>query len=172
MVDGPESPLLEDTVAGAVDYRGLPAKRSTSGGWSSSYFIIGKHGKMIYFLAQFSVWFFDGFKKRLYICRYWSGGEISLLWHRGEPRKLFDWATTTVHGHGCQERKHLVRHHHFTAISRSLCCRFLYGSISHHCHRFSSLHPGLSLSSIFLNYHFYYYYYYYYYYLLLYKYIK
>ncbi|XP_034677017.1 protein NRT1/ PTR FAMILY 5.10-like isoform X1 [Vitis riparia] len=41
MVDGPESPLLEDTVAGAVDYRGLPAKRSTSGGWSSSYFIIG-----------------------------------------------------------------------------------------------------------------------------------
>ena len=42
MVDGPESPLLEDTVAGAVDHTGLPAKRSTSGGWSSSYFIIGK----------------------------------------------------------------------------------------------------------------------------------
>lgn len=37
-----ETPLLDDTVKDAVDYEGLPAKRSRSGGWRSAAFIIGK----------------------------------------------------------------------------------------------------------------------------------
>ena len=46
-----QSPLLEhSTVAGAQDHEGLPAKRATSGGWRSAYFIISKHSKIIYFL--------------------------------------------------------------------------------------------------------------------------
>ncbi|KAK9271228.1 hypothetical protein L1049_026818 [Liquidambar formosana] len=36
-----ETPLLEDTVDGAVDYEGLPVNRSSSGGWRSASFIIG-----------------------------------------------------------------------------------------------------------------------------------
>ena len=35
-------PLLEDdTVDGAVDYKGHPVTRSTTGGWRSASFIIG-----------------------------------------------------------------------------------------------------------------------------------
>lgn len=37
-----DSPLLFDTVDGAVDYKGLPALRQHSGGWRSASFIIGK----------------------------------------------------------------------------------------------------------------------------------
>ncbi|KAJ7945743.1 protein NRT1/ PTR FAMILY 5.10-like [Quillaja saponaria] len=37
-----ETPLLlQDTVDGAVDYRGLPINRYNSGGWRSAWFIIG-----------------------------------------------------------------------------------------------------------------------------------
>ncbi|RVW37873.1 Protein NRT1/ PTR family 5.15 [Vitis vinifera] len=36
-----ETPFLEDAVEGVVDYRGVPAKRSRSGGWRSASFIIG-----------------------------------------------------------------------------------------------------------------------------------
>nr|XP_011464751.1 PREDICTED: protein NRT1/ PTR FAMILY 5.10-like [Fragaria vesca subsp. vesca] len=42
--ESPETltPLLEDDVVdGAADYKGLPARRSTSGGWRSASFIIG-----------------------------------------------------------------------------------------------------------------------------------
>ena len=38
---GPRSPLLEDTVDGSIDHKGRPAKRPTSGGWRSAYFIMG-----------------------------------------------------------------------------------------------------------------------------------
>lgn len=38
-----EIPLLEDAVPGAVDYQGYPAKRSSSGGWRSAYFIVGEN---------------------------------------------------------------------------------------------------------------------------------
>ncbi|KAK9269916.1 hypothetical protein L1049_025489 [Liquidambar formosana] len=36
-----ETPLLEDTVDGAVDYKGRPITRSNHGGWTSAFFIIG-----------------------------------------------------------------------------------------------------------------------------------
>lgn len=39
--DDAETPLLRDTVDGAVDYRGRPVARSASGGWRSAGFIIG-----------------------------------------------------------------------------------------------------------------------------------
>ncbi|KAI9199962.1 hypothetical protein LWI28_000873 [Acer negundo] len=35
-----ETPLIEDTVDGCVDYNGRPVNRSGSGGWRSAYFII------------------------------------------------------------------------------------------------------------------------------------
>ncbi|KAI3684558.1 hypothetical protein L6452_33782 [Arctium lappa] len=38
---GDHTPLLNNFVAGAVDYRGRPVLRSKSGFWRSSYFIIG-----------------------------------------------------------------------------------------------------------------------------------
>ncbi|KAK9902992.1 hypothetical protein M0R45_001335 [Rubus argutus] len=36
-----ESPLLDDVVEDAVDYKGNPVRRSSSGGWRSASFIIG-----------------------------------------------------------------------------------------------------------------------------------
>lgn len=39
---GVETPLLDDVVEGAVDYKGQPVLRSSSGGWRSASFIIGK----------------------------------------------------------------------------------------------------------------------------------
>ncbi|KAL5778833.1 hypothetical protein ACOSQ2_009570 [Xanthoceras sorbifolium] len=36
-----ETPLIDDTVDGCVDYKGLPVNRSGFGGWRSAYFIIG-----------------------------------------------------------------------------------------------------------------------------------
>ncbi|KAH7568228.1 hypothetical protein JRO89_XS07G0263700 [Xanthoceras sorbifolium] len=36
-----ETPLIDDTVDGCVDYKGLPVNRSGFGGWKSAYFIIG-----------------------------------------------------------------------------------------------------------------------------------
>ncbi|KAL5558419.1 hypothetical protein UlMin_034630 [Ulmus minor] len=39
--DDAEAPLLDDTVASAVDYKGRPVRRSNSGGWRSAGFIIG-----------------------------------------------------------------------------------------------------------------------------------
>ncbi|GAV60748.1 LOW QUALITY PROTEIN: PTR2 domain-containing protein, partial [Cephalotus follicularis] len=36
-----ETPLLDDTVDGSVDYKGSPVQRSNSGGWRSASFIIG-----------------------------------------------------------------------------------------------------------------------------------
>ncbi|OWM85097.1 protein NRT1/ PTR FAMILY 5.10-like [Punica granatum] len=38
---GARSPLLDDVVNGAVDHRGQPVRRSSSGGWTSAGFIIG-----------------------------------------------------------------------------------------------------------------------------------
>ncbi|OMO78818.1 Proton-dependent oligopeptide transporter family [Corchorus olitorius] len=35
-----ETPLLDDTVDGCLDYKGRPVRRSNSGGWSSAAFII------------------------------------------------------------------------------------------------------------------------------------
>ena len=41
--DNAETPLLENCVVnGAVDYKGLPAARASSGGWRSAAFIIGE----------------------------------------------------------------------------------------------------------------------------------
>lgn len=37
--------LLEDTVYGAVDYKGFPVTRSTTGAWRSASFIIGRQKK-------------------------------------------------------------------------------------------------------------------------------
>ena len=39
--------LLGDTVFGALDYKGYPVSRSTTGGWRSASFIIGGLGKKI-----------------------------------------------------------------------------------------------------------------------------
>ncbi|GMY20398.1 peptide transporter PTR3-A [Fagus crenata] len=36
-----DTPLVLETVDGAVDYKGQPVLRSHSGGWRSAYFIIG-----------------------------------------------------------------------------------------------------------------------------------
>ena len=36
-----QTPLLEGTVAGAVDYKGNPVLRANSGGWRSASFMIG-----------------------------------------------------------------------------------------------------------------------------------
>ncbi|XP_021888105.1 protein NRT1/ PTR FAMILY 5.10-like [Carica papaya] len=36
-----QSPLLQDTVDGSVDYKGRPVLRSSSGGWRSAFFIFG-----------------------------------------------------------------------------------------------------------------------------------
>ncbi len=36
-----DTPLVFETVDGAVDYKGQPVLRSHSGGWRSAYFIIG-----------------------------------------------------------------------------------------------------------------------------------
>ena len=36
-----ETPLLDDTVEGVVDYKGQPVLRRKSGGWWSAGFIIG-----------------------------------------------------------------------------------------------------------------------------------
>ncbi|KAL6318203.1 hypothetical protein AAG906_035708 [Vitis piasezkii] len=51
---GPRSPLLEDTVDGSIDHKGRPAKRPTSGGWRSAYFIMGAEvaGRFAYFGIQ------------------------------------------------------------------------------------------------------------------------
>ncbi|CAL9024496.1 unnamed protein product [Prunus brigantina] len=38
---GIQTPLLDDVVEGAVDYKGRPVHRSRSGGWRSAWFIIG-----------------------------------------------------------------------------------------------------------------------------------
>ncbi|XP_008240575.1 PREDICTED: protein NRT1/ PTR FAMILY 5.10-like [Prunus mume] len=38
---GVQTPLLDDVVEGAVDYKGRPVHRSRSGGWRSAWFIIG-----------------------------------------------------------------------------------------------------------------------------------
>lgn len=46
MLQSLESPLMEDTVDGAVDHRGFPSKRSSSGGWRSAIFIIGRHQRL------------------------------------------------------------------------------------------------------------------------------
>ena len=43
ILGGSETLLVEDTVDGTIDHKGCPAKRSSSGGWRSAYFIIGKH---------------------------------------------------------------------------------------------------------------------------------
>ncbi|PKI57514.1 hypothetical protein CRG98_022165 [Punica granatum] len=39
--EGAHSPLLDDFVDGAVDHKGQPVRRSSSGGWRSAGFIIG-----------------------------------------------------------------------------------------------------------------------------------
>ncbi|XP_034677019.1 protein NRT1/ PTR FAMILY 5.10-like isoform X1 [Vitis riparia] len=41
LLEGPQSPLLEDTVIGAIDNKGRPARRSTSGRWRAACFIVG-----------------------------------------------------------------------------------------------------------------------------------
>lgn len=40
------TPLLSKTVDGSVDYRNEPAVRSSSGGWRSAGFIIGKFSEI------------------------------------------------------------------------------------------------------------------------------
>nr|CAN63510.1 hypothetical protein VITISV_031691 [Vitis vinifera] len=41
ILGGSETLLVEDSVDGTIDHKGCPAKRSSSGGWRSAYFIIG-----------------------------------------------------------------------------------------------------------------------------------
>ncbi|KAK8624485.1 hypothetical protein V6N13_065827 [Hibiscus sabdariffa] len=39
-ISAAQTPLLDDTVDGCLDYKGLPVRRSTSGCWRSASFII------------------------------------------------------------------------------------------------------------------------------------
>jgi len=47
-----EVALLEDYVSDSVDHRGFPAGKSSTGGWRSAWFIIGKtHQKQSNFFS-------------------------------------------------------------------------------------------------------------------------
>lgn len=37
-----EAALIEDSVSDSVDHRGLPAGKSSTGGWRSAWYIIGE----------------------------------------------------------------------------------------------------------------------------------
>ncbi|RVW95645.1 hypothetical protein CK203_031525 [Vitis vinifera] len=96
MVDGPESPLLEDTVARSRRLQRPSGQTLHSGGWSSSYFIIGKHGKMIYFLAQFSVDSLMGSKRGCISAGTEVAERSAYFGIEANLVNYFDWATTTV----------------------------------------------------------------------------
>lgn len=65
MPESSQSPLLGDTVNGSVDHKGLPAKRSNSGGWRSLFFIIGKHPKSDYTYIYIDIFDIEEMKKRV-----------------------------------------------------------------------------------------------------------
>ena len=58
------TPLLQDTVDGAVDHKGQPVRRSNSGGWKSAYFIIGE----LYFQRFNNFIKFDSIPSGLFQC--------------------------------------------------------------------------------------------------------
>ena len=136
-----DTPLLIDTVDGVVDHKGRPVLRSNTGGWRSAYFIIGNNTPLIIcwewecdFCLSISV---------IYMNRCGSGWEVRVLWDKLEPDNVFDWTAGSVNGHCGGEREHVVRHCH---VASSFGCSrgwFFSGSLPHHCHCFSYLHPRM-----------------------------
>ena len=62
LLEGPQSPLLDDTVVGAIDNKGRPARRSTSGRWRAACFIVGKNH------CKIELFFDTLFTKMICIC--------------------------------------------------------------------------------------------------------
>lgn len=97
--------LLNGIVDGSVDFRGKPSVRSTSGGWRSSGFIIGKYLLVVQAFLNFP----SHSHKRKYSGRCRSSGEVRLLGDSVKPDNLLHGAVTDVNGICCVKREPLAR---------------------------------------------------------------
>jgi hypothetical protein len=75
-----------------------------------------------------------------------SGGEVRVLRDRLQPHNVLDWAAGPVNGHRGPERERVGRNGVVAYASGCVPGRLLFRPLSHHCRRFSHLHPGPSLA--------------------------
>ena len=167
-----QTPLLEGTVAGAVDYKGNPVLRANSGGWRSASFMIGIGKKkkklallvflqLVWGLCSISIYCLiivitNSLQQRklinkkvnyFYVFRCGNGGEVFILWNSLQSNNVFDGATRTVHGDCSGERECVVWDRAVAAFIGCIYRRFFSWSLPHHRHCYYYLHPGSSPSS-------------------------
>jgi hypothetical protein len=137
-----ESPLLDDVVEDAVDYKGNPVRRSSSGCWRSASFIIGK-ATLSHVLSYNRDWMVVSL---ISIFRGGGCGEARLLRNRLQPDIVSDGAFGAVHGHGGGECECMVRNGDVDSSVGSVCGGLLPWTLPHHYCCFSPLRFGLSHS--------------------------